>query len=78
MALNKTQLDVGIKTLVDGLYANTSNMNPQQARDAFSSQLANLIDQFVKSGTVNVTVSVTTTGTATAHTGGGTGTGNIT
>jgi hypothetical protein len=77
MSLNKPQLKAGIKTIQDTLYASI-NLTPDQAREQFATGLADLIDQFVKSGTVNVTVTVTTTGTAAAQSGGGTGTGGVT
>lgn len=70
MALNKTALANGIKSLQDNLYSDT-NRTPDQARTKYANDLAELIDVFVKSGTVSVTV--TTTGTASAHTGTGTG-----
>ncbi len=72
MALNKAALKTGIRTLTDALYANAGGLTPDQAREQYATDLSNLIDVFVKSGTVNVTV--TTTGTATAHTGTGVGT----
>ena len=70
MALNKTALATGIKSLQDNLYSDTTR-TPEEARTQYAHDLADLIDIFVKSGTVNVTV--TTTGTAAAHTGTGTG-----
>lgn len=72
--LNKAQLKSGIKALTDTLYSNVANKTPDECREQFATELSDLIDQFVKSGTVNVTVN--TTGTATVHTG--TGVGNVT
>jgi len=70
MALNKIDLAAGIKALEDELY-NNSTVTPEQARTNYANGMANLMDAFVKSGTVSVTV--TTTGTTTSHTGTGTG-----
>jgi len=70
MALNKTALASGIKGLQDNLYSDNTR-TPDEARTKYANDLADLIDTFVKSGTVSVTV--TTTGTSTAHTGTGTG-----
>jgi len=70
MALNKIALANGIKSLQDNLYSDTTR-TPDEARTQYANELANLIDAFVKSGTVNVTVN--TTGTASTHTGTGVG-----
>lgn len=67
MALNKTALAAGIKSLQDGLYAGTTR-TPEEARQYYADQLATLIDTYVKTALVTVT----TTGTAAAHTGTGT------
>lgn len=67
--LDKVSLKAGIEALLTDMETRNEN-----AKSDFASELANLIDTFVKTGTVNVTVS--TTGTATAQTG--TGIGSIT
>ena len=69
MALIKATLEAGILALTTQLSTNT---DPVQARRDFASQLATLIDAYLKTGTV--TVAVTTTGTAAAQAGTGTGT----
>lgn len=71
MALNKIALKDGVRSLSDSLYENADNKTPEECREIFATELSNLIDAFVKSGTVNVNVA--TTGTATSHTGTGTG-----
>lgn len=71
MALNKTALKNGVRMLTDSMYVNAENKTPEECREIFATELSNLIDEFVKSGTV--TVNVATTGTATNHTGSGTG-----
>ena len=65
MALNKVALSAGIKNLA--LDITQSQGTCQQ----FADGLANLIDSFVKTGTVTVApgVAVATTGTALAQTG---------
>lgn len=50
MALDKTSLANGIKALQDDLYTGTGR-TPEQARQYYADQLANLIDTFVKTGT---------------------------
>jgi len=80
MALNKQALKSGILQLMNEMRTKTEN-----ADNEFAERLANLIDAFVKSGTVTVTVAtgipVSTAGTAAAQTGAttstGTGTGSM-
>lgn len=67
MALNKTGLKTEIVSLLTEMLTKEEN-----SIDAFATALSDLIDVFVKSGTVTVTV--TTTGTATNQAGTGTGT----
>lgn len=71
MALNKAALKAGILALTNELYTNPAELTPAACREKYAEDMSNLIDAFVKTGTVNV--NVTTTGTATAHTGTGTG-----
>lgn len=78
MALDTPGLESGIKSLTDDLFNNPGNLTPDQARQQYATRMSQLIETFVKSGTVNVTVTVTTTGTATAQSGGGPGTGTVT
>ena len=70
MALNKVQLKAKIKTLTESLYANPNGFTPEQCREQYATEMANAIDEYVRTGLVTVA----TTGTATAQTG----TGNIT
>lgn len=72
MALNKTALKTGIKQLMDDMLTREQNAN-----DEFATRLSNLIDTYVKSGTVTVQpgITVSTTGTAAAQTGATTSTG---
>ena len=74
MALDKVNFKNGLNTLLDGLYNNPSNKTPSDCRNDFANGLGDLLETFVKTGTVNVNVA--TTGTATAQSG--TGTGSIT
>ena len=79
MPLDKPSLENGIVSMLDNLYNNATSMTTAQARTAFASQLATLIETYVKTGLVNVTVTVAvTTATGGAGTGSGSGTGNIT
>jgi hypothetical protein len=72
MALNKTALEQGIKVLLADMETRTEDAKPD-----FAQTLANLIDAFVKSGTVTVAagITVSTTGSAAAQTGATTSTG---
>lgn len=72
MALNKAALKSGIKQLMDDMLTREQNSN-----DEFATRLSNLIDTFVKSGTVTVNpgITVTTSGTAVAQSGATTSTG---
>ena len=72
MALDKASLKNGIEALLADMETRT-----EDAKADFASGLADLIDVFVKSGTVSTEVSTTvsTTGSATAQTGTGEGTG---
>lgn len=78
MPLNKVQLKEKIRLLSDTLYDNPDELNPEEAREKYATDLSNAIDEYVRTGLVSVSVNVTTSGTATAQTGGGNGTGNIT
>lgn len=71
MALNKNALKTGIKHLLQTTAEN------QMGYDDFANTLANLIDAFVKTGTVTVAagIPVSTTGSAAAQTGATTATG---
>lgn len=75
MPLNKATLKSGIQALAQNIAENEGGYSD------FADGLANLIDTFVKSGTVTVPagVAVSTTGTAAAQTGATTapGTGTI-
>ncbi|TDW46570.1 hypothetical protein EV144_106242 [Flavobacterium sp. 270] len=68
MALNKTSLELAIKSL---LLEEKSKVQNDSSIDNIASKLATAIEAFVKSGTVTTTV--TTTGSASAQTGTGTG-----
>ena len=72
MALNKPQLKNGIKALL----ADMETRN-EDSKEVFATQLSNLIDAFVKSGTVTVSAGITvaTTGSPTAQSGATTSTG---
>lgn len=72
MALNKAALKTGIKQLMDDMLTREQNAN-----DEFATRLSDLIDTYVKSGTVTVQpgITVSTTGTAAAQTGATTSTG---
>jgi phage baseplate assembly protein W len=65
MPLVKPTLEAGILSLLTDLSARTED--PEQARKDYASQLATLIDTYVKSATVTVT----TAGTAAAQSGFG-------
>ena len=67
MALDKASLKAGILALMQG----GSGKSVAQAQEEFAEEMSNLIDTFVKSGTVNTTVSTPDTLT-------GTGTGGVT
>lgn len=71
MPLNKAALKAGIKSLAQNTAENEGSY------DDFAGGLADLIEAFVKSGTVTVAVGipVATTGTAAAQTGATTATG---
>lgn len=72
MALNKPQLKQGIKQLLTDMETRNTD-----AKDDFATELSNLIETFVKSGTVTVSagIPVSTAGSATAQTGATTSTG---
>lgn len=53
MALDKNQLSIGIKGLLDQMAA-----DPRQARDKFAIELANLIDSYVKQATVETQINI--------------------
>lgn len=76
MALDKAGLRSGIKKLMDDM---SKAEKPDHAQ--FATKMSDLIDAFVKSGTVTVQqgIAVTTSGSATAQTGltTSTGTGTI-
>jgi hypothetical protein len=74
--LAKAQLIVDILDAFDSV-SNNPNIDPAAARTTIAQKLANAIDTFVKTGTVNVTVTVATTGSATAQAGTGTGVGTV-
>ncbi len=71
MALNKTALESGILELMQQIIAEKGSY------EDFANGLADLIDTFVKTGTVTVAagIPVSTTGSATAQTGTTTATG---
>lgn len=66
MALDKPTLEQTILGILTDMESRDSD-----AKQEFAQRLADAIDVFIRSGTVNVTVS--TTGTASAQTGTGTG-----
>lgn len=72
MALDKATLKQGIIALQQEMKNKT-----EADEEFYAEQLTNLIDAFVRSGTVNVAtgITVTTAGTATAQTGTTTSTG---
>ena len=70
MSLNKTNLKTALINLFTAEQDEETDANASVER--LSQGIADAVDVFVKSGTVNVTV--TTTGTASSHTGTGTGT----
>lgn len=74
MALNKPQLQINIKSLLQQLQQVSDN---DQALNQLSSGLSDLIDSYVKSATVTVAagIPVSTSGTAAAQTGATTSTG---
>lgn len=74
MALNKTVLEQAIKAVFDQQAAkNQTSDDPAISRQEIAKGLANAIEAYVKSGTVNTTI----TGTATGGAVTGTGTGTI-
>lgn len=74
MALNKTSLELAIKTAFDRQAAkNQTNDDPAVSRQEIAQDLANAIDAYIKSGTVNTTV----TGASPSGAVTGTGTGSI-
>lgn len=50
MALNKTALKNGIEALHAELFANAGNLTTAQAGTRYATEMADLIDAFVKSG----------------------------
>lgn len=75
MALNKVALKAQIKTLLESLLAfdNTTGQTQADAIEKFSGDLANTIDTYVKTATVNVTsVSGVTVGAGVSGPGTGT------
>jgi hypothetical protein len=72
MALNKAALKNGIEGLLTEMETREND-----SKAYFATELSDLIETFVKSGTVNVDVGipVSTTGTAAAQTGATTSTG---
>ncbi len=70
MSLNKTNLKTALMNLLTAEQNEETDANASVER--LAQGIANAVDAFVKSGTVNVIV--TTTGTATAQAGTGTGT----
>lgn len=77
MALEKIALKNSIRGILEDLYDNSNSEDPQtpaEAREEFATRLSNVIDIFVKTGTVNTQVQ--TTGTQSSQTG--TGIGSIT
>lgn len=72
MALNKIALKNGILALITDMRTREDN-----ADEEYATRLSNLIDDFVKTGTVNAGIAVATTGTAAAQTGATTSTGTI-
>ncbi len=72
MALDKIALKNGILALITDMRTRENN-----ADEEYATRLSNLIDDFVKTGTVNAGIPVSTTGTATSHTGATTSTGTI-
>lgn len=72
MSLNKTVLKQNLKQLAEDMLTRETN-----STDEWADRMANMIEAFVKSGTVTVAVGipVSTTGTALAQTGATTGTG---
>lgn len=84
MALNKTALENGLKTMMQELLAfdGTPGQEQSDSINKFAADTANLFDTFVKSGTISTTVTVTsvsgvTTGPGVSGSGTGTGTGTI-
>lgn len=69
MALDKAGLISNIISTLSRLYSN-DRVTPEQARQEFATQLANHIETYVKTGTVNTVV--------TTPEGTGTGVGTIT
>ncbi|MFK7000205.1 hypothetical protein [Flavobacterium oreochromis] len=72
MALNVTSLKNKIKSELKNLKDDLNDGKNIDPTEVFAEKLAEAIDTYVKSATVNVTV--TTTGSASAQTGTGTGT----
>jgi len=84
MALNKIALENGLKTMFQELLAFDGSPGQEQSDsvDKFAADTANLLDTFVKSGTISTTVTVTsvsgvTPGAGISGPGTGTGTGTI-
>jgi len=74
MALNKEKLKIDIKNMLIILnqYDGSKGKTTKNASDFFSDTLANIIDKYIRSGTVNTNVTGTTSG-GTAITGKGIG-----
>lgn len=82
MALDKTALAASLKSIFDGVSPEANGtIDPTKLRQKVATEMADVIDAYIKSATVTVAVgiSVNTTGTATAQVGKTTsqGTGTI-
>lgn len=69
MALNKASLEMAIKAVFDRQAA--SSNDPAVSRQEMAKGLADAIDLYVKTGTVNTAVTGTATGAAVTGTGTG-------
>jgi len=75
MPLIASTLEADLNQLDDDFERDANiNEDPKAARRRYNKRFAEIVDAYIKTGTVKVTVA--TTGTAAAQTG--TGTGNIT
>lgn len=55
MPLNKAQLKNRIKTISENLFNNTGNLTAAQSREVFATDMADAMDEFVKTAMITYT-----------------------
>lgn len=74
MALNRLQLKNDLKSLLQDMKAQDDS---NQALEIYADRLSTIIDNYIKSATVNPGIAVSVTGTAAAQTGVTTAAGTL-